>query len=42
MESSMGDKNEAISRTLCDRSMPLKLKGKFYRTTIIPALLHGS
>ena len=27
---------------LCDRKIPLKLKGKFYRTTIRPALLYGS
>ena len=27
---------------LCDRSVPEKLKGKFYRTAIRPALLYGS
>ena len=27
---------------LCDRGMPNKLKGKFYRTTIRPALLYGT
>ncbi|XP_026396928.1 uncharacterized protein LOC113291632 [Papaver somniferum] len=26
---------------LCDRKIPTKLKGKFYRTTIRPALLYG-
>ncbi|KAM2034229.1 hypothetical protein ACFX16_037466 [Malus domestica] len=27
---------------LCDRRMPLKLKGKFYRTAIKPAMLYGT
>ena len=27
---------------LCDRGMPLKLKGKFYRTAIRPALMYGT
>ncbi|KAK8944698.1 hypothetical protein KSP39_PZI008342 [Platanthera zijinensis] len=27
---------------LCDRKVPLKLKGKFFRTTIRPAMLYGS
>ncbi|XP_026428569.1 uncharacterized protein LOC113324463 [Papaver somniferum] len=27
---------------LCDRKVPVKLKGKFYRTTIRPALLYGA
>jgi hypothetical protein len=27
---------------LCDPSVPLKLKGKFYRTAIRPAVLYGA
>jgi len=27
---------------LCDRKVPLKLKGKFYRTTVRPTLLYGT
>ena len=27
---------------LCDRNFPNKLKGKFYRTAIRPALLYGT
>ena len=27
---------------LCDRNMPLSLKGKFYRTTVRPSLLYGT
>ncbi|GKD17981.1 hypothetical protein Tco_1207139 [Tanacetum coccineum] len=27
---------------ICDRNVPLKLKGKFYRVAIIPAMLYGS
>jgi len=27
---------------LCDKKVPLKLKGKFYRTTVRPALLYGT
>lgn len=27
---------------LCDRKIPMKLKGKFYRTVIRPAMLYGS
>ena len=27
---------------LCDAKMPIKLKGKFYRTAIRPAMLYGN
>ncbi|KAE8726473.1 Glutathione reductase, cytosolic [Hibiscus syriacus] len=30
------------TRVLCDKKVPLKLKGKFYRMTIRPALVYGS
>ena len=30
------------SGILCDRRVPQKLKGKFYRTTIKPAMLYGA
>ena len=30
------------SGVLCDRRVPQKLKGKFYRTTIRPAMLYGT
>ncbi|EXB68727.1 DNA repair protein rhp54 [Morus notabilis] len=30
------------TRVLCDGKMPIKLKGKFYRTVICPAMLYGS
>jgi hypothetical protein len=30
------------SVVLCDPRVPLKLKGKFYRTTIRPAMLYGA
>jgi len=30
------------SRVLCDKKVPLKLKGKFYRTAVRPALLYGT
>ncbi|GJV91301.1 hypothetical protein Tco_1539114 [Tanacetum coccineum] len=29
-------------RVICDRNVPLKLKGKFYRAAIRPAMLYGS
>jgi hypothetical protein len=29
------------SAVLCDPRVPLKLKGKFYRTVIWPAMLYG-
>lgn len=31
-----------ISRVLCDKRLPLKLKDKFYKTTIRPAMLYGA
>ena len=30
------------SGVLCDRKVPQKLKGKFYRTAIMPAMLYGA
>ena len=30
------------SGVLCDRRVPQKLKGKFYRTVIRPAMLYGA
>ena len=30
------------SGVLCDRQFPLKLKGKFYRTAVRPAMLYGA
>ncbi|KAE8674391.1 Potassium channel KAT3 [Hibiscus syriacus] len=32
----------AATGVLCDKKVPLKLKGKFYRMTIRPAMLYGS
>ncbi|KAM2014503.1 hypothetical protein ACFX16_045151 [Malus domestica] len=33
---------KSASGVLCDRRMPLKLKGKFYRTAIRLAMLYGT
>ncbi|KAM2067302.1 hypothetical protein ACFX1T_043651 [Malus domestica] len=33
---------KSASGVLCDRRRPLKLKGKFYRTAIRPAMLYGT
>ncbi|KAM1321281.1 hypothetical protein ACFX1X_014537 [Malus domestica] len=33
---------KSASGGLCDRRRPLKLKGKFYRTAIRPAMLYGT
>ncbi|TQD83397.1 hypothetical protein C1H46_031042 [Malus baccata] len=33
---------KSASGVLCDRRMPLKLKGKFYRTAIRSAMLYGT
>ncbi|GKA80973.1 retrovirus-related pol polyprotein LINE-1 [Tanacetum coccineum] len=32
----------AATRVLCDRNVPIKLKGKFYRVAIRPSILYGS
>jgi hypothetical protein len=31
-----------VSNVLCDPMVPLKLKGKFYRTVIRPTMLYGA
>ena len=33
---------KSTSRVLCDRKVPLKLKGKFYRVVVRSALMYGS
>lgn len=40
--SSLFTKWRAASGVLCDRNIPLKLKGKFYKVAIRPAMLYGS
>jgi hypothetical protein len=35
-------KSRQVSDILCDPMMPLKLKGKLYRTAIRPAMLYGA
>ena len=32
----------SASRVLCDKRIPTRLKGKFYRTAIRPAMLYGT
>src|SRR5262249_24562382 len=32
----------SASRVLCDRHISLRLKGKFYRIAVRPAMLHGT
>lgn len=36
-----GLKWRGASRVLCDKRIPLKLRGKFYKTAIRPAMLYG-
>ena len=31
-----------VTGVLCDRNMPMSLKGKFYRTAVRPFLLYGT
>ena len=33
---------ESAVEVLCDRNMPLSLKGKFYKTVVKPSLLYGT
>ena len=33
---------QQASGVLCDRNVPQKLKGKFYRTAIMPVMLYGT
>ena len=32
----------SATRVLCDRNMPMSLKGKFYRMAVRPSLLYGT
>ena len=33
---------KTCSGVLCDRRMPVKLKGKVYKTVMMPAMLYGA